>query len=366
MNRRVSLYLDAARFAAAMMVFLSHLSKPRITHGFLGFVPDFSSEAVDAFFVISGFVIAYVTFQSENDALSYTIRRAARIYSVALPAIALTLVLDAIGMTFGNPAPYLAGGDFDAHNRLAQILTSLSFTGSFWGNNIVVGTNSPYWSLSFEVTYYVAFGLFMFLRGWARFVTPALLLICAGPQIAIMLPVWLMGVAVFWICRTVGFSSAKGAVILLLSGLCFVAFKYLSWRTGRPLHNPLGLSTYSNTFEGYVYGAIFSASIIGIQMIAPIISLPIKLEASIRWIADRTFAIYLFHLPLMHIVVATCRWPNTSWAARLLILVIPLISCFGLAELTERQKFKLRYAIEKIVAQLGRRPSDTHGGDRSP
>jgi peptidoglycan/LPS O-acetylase OafA/YrhL len=116
-NKTVSLYLNAARFTAAMMVFLSHLSKPRITHGFLGFVPDFSSEAVDAFFVISGFVIAYVTFQTEHDATSYSIRRAARIYSVALPAIALTLALDAIGMTFGNPAPYLAGGDFDVHHR---------------------------------------------------------------------------------------------------------------------------------------------------------------------------------------------------------------------------------------------------------
>lgn len=54
-------------------------------------------QAVDAFFVLSGFVIAHVSAVKERDARTYFISRAARIYSVAIPAIILTSILDAIG-----------------------------------------------------------------------------------------------------------------------------------------------------------------------------------------------------------------------------------------------------------------------------
>jgi peptidoglycan/LPS O-acetylase OafA/YrhL len=50
------------------------------------------------FFVISGFVIAYVTETSERTWKSYLAARASRIYSVAIPGLLLAALLDPIGI----------------------------------------------------------------------------------------------------------------------------------------------------------------------------------------------------------------------------------------------------------------------------
>jgi peptidoglycan/LPS O-acetylase OafA/YrhL len=61
---------------------------------------------VDVFFVLSGFVIAFVTTERESDGRSFAIARLARVYSVALPALVVTFVLDAIGRSI---KPCLSG-----------------------------------------------------------------------------------------------------------------------------------------------------------------------------------------------------------------------------------------------------------------
>ena len=89
LNESVSLYLDLARIAAAMIVLLHHVFQP----------PYFSSavhipgrSAVIVFFVISGFVIAYAS-DGRHDWRDYAVARLTRVYSVALPALLLTAVL---------------------------------------------------------------------------------------------------------------------------------------------------------------------------------------------------------------------------------------------------------------------------------
>ena len=96
MNRETSIYLDLIRFTAAVFVFLTHASREQSSGGFLWQL-QFGREAVDVFFVLSGFVIAHVVETRERSALAYAVARAARLYSVALPALALTFLLDRIG-----------------------------------------------------------------------------------------------------------------------------------------------------------------------------------------------------------------------------------------------------------------------------
>ena len=49
------------------------------------------------FFVLSGFVIAYVSEQKEHTLREYSISRLARLWSVAVPALILTIALDQLG-----------------------------------------------------------------------------------------------------------------------------------------------------------------------------------------------------------------------------------------------------------------------------
>src|SRR5216684_7017015 len=105
MRRETSLYLDLARILAASAVFVHNAKKESITSGFLSPLGQFGDEAVIIFFVISGIVIAYVTHQRENSAVSYALARLSRLWSVIIPAVILTVILDCIGPHI-DPAVY--------------------------------------------------------------------------------------------------------------------------------------------------------------------------------------------------------------------------------------------------------------------
>ena len=61
MSPRLSVYLDATRAIAALVVLLSHFAYPRFTGGDYLIIRELNlgSDAVVIFFVLSGFVIAY-------------------------------------------------------------------------------------------------------------------------------------------------------------------------------------------------------------------------------------------------------------------------------------------------------------------
>src|SRR5437763_5112247 len=97
MTNALSLYLDALRFSAAFTVFLSHYATGRISGGLFWQSADYGRSAVLFFFVLSGFVIAWVTEARERNLEDYTLSRMARLYSVVIPAFAVTAVLDCLG-----------------------------------------------------------------------------------------------------------------------------------------------------------------------------------------------------------------------------------------------------------------------------
>src|SRR5678810_815746 len=134
MDQGRSLFLDAARFVAACAVVLHHafssgyLEPPIHVNG---------RTAVMVFFVISGFVIAYVSDTVERDYRSYVIARVSRIYSVAIPALLLTLLADSIGMRIDD-SWYVAA----AHEHiLARLLISLIFMNESWNLTVSALSN---------------------------------------------------------------------------------------------------------------------------------------------------------------------------------------------------------------------------------
>jgi len=161
----VSIYLDAIRFVAALTVFISHYSLQHLSAGLLWQVQPYADEAVIVFFVLSGFVIAHATHGRQTAAADYCISRAARIYSVVLPALALTAVLDLVGNRL-FPTHYSAGTwGFNGDLSLWRLFSGLSFTNEFWGLHVRQGSNVPFWSLGYEVPYYLIFGLAIFTTG---------------------------------------------------------------------------------------------------------------------------------------------------------------------------------------------------------
>ena len=196
MNRGTSLFLDAVRFFAAFVVFMDHYAGSRISGGLFYQLTTFGGEAVDVFFVLSGYVIGYATDTRERSARVYAINRAARIYSVAVPALILTFVLDRIGLSL-KPDLYLANLNFRSGDEIWQFASALVFINQIWWAYSSPGTLLAYWSLGFEVWYYVIFGVAAFASGRWRIVGVAALLLLVGPKIVAMFPLWLMGLIAY-------------------------------------------------------------------------------------------------------------------------------------------------------------------------
>ena len=173
MNRGLSLYLDLVRFGAALAVLVTHLAYAELSGGMIQSWRLLGNDAVMVFFVLSGFVIAHVTHEKERTAGAYAASRLARLWSVAVPALIITVLLDQWGATL-DPAAY-AQWWYQGDDPLWRALRALSFTNELWFTSVRPFSNGPWWSLGYEAIYYAIFGALFFLRGRVRRFQPGLL-----------------------------------------------------------------------------------------------------------------------------------------------------------------------------------------------
>ena len=358
MNRSTSLYLDIVRPAAALAVLLYHVGDENLSAGQLNIMSSAGFQAVDIFFVLSGFVIAHVYAARESEARRFIVSRAARIYSVAIPVLILTAILDGIGLR-ENPAVYL--GPFQPFTP-GLAIRSVLFLGEQWNAHRFPGSDGPYWSLGFEVWYYVAFAAFVFVRGWMRWLAVAAVLVLIGPKVAIMFPAWLMGVAAYHACRW-PLSARAGWACFILSIAAFAGFQAVP-------HSDLqqfaavsfSAARIGSMAQDYFVAFVFCVNIVGFSAIsdrfAPVLE---RHGAIIRWIAGGTFSVYLAHLPIMHVLAAVSPWPPSSrWTLALLVVVTP-VACMAFAELSERRKAMWRAAMDWLLpARSGAAASFAH------
>ena len=94
MTPALSLYLDVLRFTAAFLVFIAHYAPGYRSGGLFWQISGYGRASVLAFFVLSGFVIAWVSQGKEANLQEYALSRTSRLYSVIIPALILTAVLD--------------------------------------------------------------------------------------------------------------------------------------------------------------------------------------------------------------------------------------------------------------------------------
>jgi peptidoglycan/LPS O-acetylase OafA/YrhL len=336
MNRPTSLYLDLVRPIAALIVMLSHVSQTALTDGQMEVFAYSGTEAVDVFFVLSGFVIAHVCARGESDWRDYAISRATRIYSVAMPALLLTAAVDAIGL-LRDPSVYEAG--YQPFTP-GLVLRSVLFLGEQWNSHRFPGSDGPYWSLGFELWYYVAFGAFMFApRGW-RWLGAAATLAFIGPKVAVLFPIWLMGVAAYRMVARGGIDRRLGWALFAIPILGVALFEAYPHSRQLQFYNLVWTQERLAAVErDYLIAALFAAHIVGLSAISTTFAPWLERNArAIRWLAGATFSIYLVHLPIMHVVAALSPWPKASPLTLWLILGVTPFVCLVFAELFERRK----------------------------
>jgi peptidoglycan/LPS O-acetylase OafA/YrhL len=343
MNRPTSLYLDLVRFTAAIAVFICHISGQRFTGGVLWQSEPYGDEAVDVFFVLSGFVIAYVASRGETDARSFAIARLARVYSVALPALVATFVLDAAGRSL-HPDYYAGwwGYHTPGNGWAVEFFTSLFFVNHLWWLHIGQGSDLPYWSLSYEAWYYAFFGLFLF-GGTYRALFVAIAALTAGPNIVALFPLWLLGVWTFRLCANRHIDPRHGIVLLVAAFGTWMAWEITANHYHLRHIGPTKWVQRDQLLQDYIVGSLFAVHLIGFVAVshsmAPVLE---RFATPIRWVAGATFTIYLFHVPITQFLTTVVPWPPSAWQTRLLMFPCVLLLLFGIAAVTERQKHAWR------------------------
>jgi len=361
LNKSVSLYLDVVRLSAALLVLISHFAYTRLSGGDYAYIRTLNvgSDAVILFFVLSGYVIAYVSTSRERTVGRYALNRLSRLYSVVVPALLLTVVLDHIGQAL-DPALY-DGWWYKQDQPVWRFLSNLFFINELWFFSIRPFTNGPFWSLSYEFWYYVLFGAAFYYTGYIRIILVALVLLIAGPKIILLLPIWLMGVWVFHFNQRTHLSITSGWVLFIspiiiyalikLTGI-YVDVKSLSMQLLGEDFVRYQLKFSDEFLISYVYGALVAMHFIGIKAIAPAVeSSLVFFEKPIRYWAGLTFSIYLFHYPLLQFFAAFYGMDADHPLRHLLILVSTLVVIVLLGNVTEKKKD----VAQKIISQM-RRP----------
>jgi peptidoglycan/LPS O-acetylase OafA/YrhL len=354
MDRNTSIYLDAVRFAAALAVLLSHVEGGWVP-GIMPAMAHLGLEAVAVFFVLSGFVIGYATTTRERDAGTYAINRAARLYSVVVPCLALTVVLDMIGHHW-HLAPYQLDWTHDWGTAKEPLKAgfSLLFLNEIWGWGMLPGSNLPFWSLAYEVPYYVIFGLALFLpralglaRAWGVALA-AVALAVAGPAIAALFPIWLLGLALYHAGQRVRLSQLTARALGAGAILAWLGTEWLRWHYRWGWDAPI-LMGWSTMWHFYLVAPLFAATILAVRDAGLDLG---PIAGPVRWCAGATFTLYLVHFPVAHFLSAFIpqTWPGWGqWAA----IVLPTLAvAFLLAAVTERKKGAWRQAMLWGARQL--------------
>lgn len=342
MTKTFSTYLDLFRFLAALTVMLAHLTFPEFVGDLIEYQGDYAGAGVVAFFILSGYVIAYVSAEKETDLRSYGINRLARIYSVALPALLLTMLLDLLHTILGSPHKL----PIYQYEQLWKYLpVFLTFTSEVGPIRESVLTNGVFWSLSYEVWYYITFAVAFYLTGWQRNTLLLILVPLIGIRILLFFPLWLAGVGIYYLHRTMTVSETKAKILFYLSiaGFFLVRAYGIDAQADQWVNSMtngfLDTLRHSQHFPGhYIIGACLALNIFSARYChLSLITIPV-VSNTIRYCAGFTFAIYLAHVPLRNFFSFVIGHQPGSMSSLALLLGLMLLGSWGFGFVSERRK----------------------------
>ncbi len=348
MNNTFSILLDVVRFVAALLVFIHH-SEQILKVGYLSPLASFGHDAVILFFILSGFVIGYVSKYKEIDLRSYAIARVARIYSVAVPSLVLVYGLNLLGSNY-FPDVY---SQFEVSNWPEVLVSSLVFLNQSHWWTISVPTNGPYWSICYEVWYYLLFGVAFYIKGFIKYLLLAATIFSAGVKIVLLMPIWLLGFGLFKYHGSIKTSKLAGIIMILVALVLYAALRYTNYDDvlfrlsasifgGEDKANQL--LGYSKRFvPDYLIAVIFSMLFVGIYFVKDIFHFKEYQQRVIKLFSSYTFSLYLYHYPIL--LFLSCFIESSAYVIGLTLLVIGLLGKYS-----EQKKSVLSGVLKKISA----------------
>lgn len=307
--------LDSIRWVSAVLVALGHAaalitapgpaSSASLAGKALLFIASARDPSVITFFVLSGYLVGgnLLIRRGSVNWRAYIVARASRIFTVLLPALCLGLIFDAAGLALYPHSPIyytawppgaLGKAALVESYTLTNVISTALATTTIFGDE--VGTMGPVWSLSLEWLFYFLMPMLVSIAAKVpeRFFRVVLCLgiggVCLGSAAAgksyvgVFFLIWTAGaLARVMIDRDkipVMVAVICGVLALLIFGISAGGEEFLPMWQLRLLH--LGL--------GFTLALFLSRHLVRERGINK------KVDA---WMADRSFSLYLVHLPVM-------------------------------------------------------------------
>ena len=354
-----SIFLDVIRFASAVGIAVAHLTQPFFSTGWPLLV-DKAKAGLVALFLLSGFVIRYVTVIRKGEPRDFVIDRVSRVYSAVLPALLFTIVASYVARAV-NPMFYNANWGDTMSRPLLRIFLNLIFFAQSWNFTYSPLSNEPFWTLSYEVFYYAMYGVLIYMGGVKRWIAFVVLCILAGQHIMLLLPLWLFGCVlhdVYQKLRVVRLAPVRLQLTLLvvaIFGVLTAPFVVGALISAKNVVTRIFLAHHHqpvNLHWAYVYYAIGIP--LGYAMLWSMLLLDhvrmqdkTNLVKSIRVLSEATFPIYLIHFPLFVLIAAIYPYDRGNSVFKLGMLALVLLISVSLAKPTNHFKNFLRDLMHK-------------------
>ncbi|WOI38743.1 acyltransferase [Alteromonas sp. CI.11.F.A3] len=357
MNKGLSIYLELIRVIATFLVLVSHAAHFAPQWLQLVFAElKLGRDGVILFFVLSGYVITWCGIEKETTIKAFALSRASRIYSVALPGLFLGIIAS---------LTYTSINAEQAHYTLSKAWfyypLFLTFNSQSWFGFLFPAGNFPYWSLSFEVWYYIFIGAILFTKRY-KILFVILAVILMGPFIALFLPIWGLGAVLYLTKDKFHVPKPLCIILFVLSFLGFAVTKYLGFDDHLDQFNGLVLGSASAFLPASQFlGDYFLALIAVVNFYCAyhlnftfngVISKVIKLFAGF------SFSTYMYHTPFFILLSCTPLVGFENGASYVLSISSALLFCYLLSLVTERKKREISaflYHCIEMVLRLKRR-----------
>lgn len=355
MSKEYSIYLDLVRFAAAMLVVIAHYIQFNVVNSNLASVlPELGREAVIIFFVLSGYVIAYSCDLKKPTLSEYLIARAARIYSVALPVLLMSFVLAYLFMPDSDKSHY------QIDKAYIYITMHSLFLGELWNIAEKPLWLSPYWSLSYEVWYYIFFSTVFFFNGIKRFFLVGLVFIFIGHKLWLLMPVWWSGVFLFWLQGRIQMHRSIALFTWLMTLIALMVFKtfdiddYLRF-LGNEIwsFDDFSLGSADRYLNDYAICVLVFLNFLSARFAN--FSKLISVETIIRSLSKYTYTLYLAHALVLSLWLNFYPHDNNDVMDVVGVSVAIFLSTYLLGKVTEDRKHWFKLAFENLYkSTLGR------------
>jgi len=362
LSKAASLLIDLVRGSAAQAVVVGHA----LSFFSVAQIPYLQNSGVAVFFVLSGIVVPYSTFQKRSQDPdysigSYLVDRFSRIYTGLVPALVFVAALDLVNRgLFG--AAYRYSGAFDTRTFIGNLLMlqdhplqtalirvvadrlGLSFT---WIEPVTsFGSARPLWTVAIEWWIYLLFG-WVALGGVVRRTRPVLFWFCFWVLLLVPASNWVVEGRGRGLTLTWGLGLLILALLVRLPGgwfqrdAAFLASLFLMASVGRLL---LTKQAYDALFVALFATSLYFA-LCHLQY-GEGLAIPGPLVSAIRFNSSFSYSLYLVHYSVLDLLV-NWRGPGRGNAA--LGFILSNVLAIGLYGIFEKRYRALRAHLRRVL-----------------